>query len=358
MFLSKKFYVISEGPVMVDKRIMISIIVPFYNTGKLIKTSVQSLISQTDKRFEVVFVNDGSTDDTRNILVRLLQDKDITYIISDKANGGVSSARNYGMQRARGEFLMFLDADDCIVDNFVERLCREIKEEPDIVLSGHDVVSSDFKVLHHHVPSGYDLCESGKKIFRDVLGRKLVIDVASLLFRKDFLFTHRLAYNTKLPFGEDLEFNLQALYKAEKVNVVDERMSFYVRHSESTTSCSFDESWYGYYISRYDKVFECVDESDIPSRRMVENAQVGATAYICSCICLAKKLSAAVAGMKQIRKQYLSKIDSKKLSGKYRYMYNLMYYSPFVLYVLLKYWKFSVMWAEKIFTPSKELENG
>ncbi|MDA3799468.1 MAG: glycosyltransferase family 2 protein [Kiritimatiellae bacterium] len=324
---------------------------PFYNTEELIKVSVASLLAQTNKSFEIIFVNDGSTDDTKVILEQLLSNSEIYFTILDKENGGVSSARNYGISHARGRYVMFLDADDCVVEHLVERLSVSIKDNPDMVLSGHDVVSSDFKVIHRNSVSGYNGYESGTKLFQDVLKRKLVIDVKSLLLRKDFIHDINLVYNIVLPFGEDLEFNLLALYRANRVNVIDEQLSFYIRHEKSTTSRLFNISWYGYYISRYDKVLDCIEDGDIINAKLVCNAKVGAAAYIYSCICLENNFKGAMGYICNLKKQYLSKIDNRSLEGKYKYMYVLMYHLSAFLYVLLKYRKFSIMWSEKIFEP-------
>lgn len=90
---------------------MISIIIPLYNKAESIKTTLESVLSQSYTDFEVLIIDDGSTDDSKNIVSEIHDDR-IRYIYKD--NGGVSSARNYGAMNAKSEWLFFLDADDLL----------------------------------------------------------------------------------------------------------------------------------------------------------------------------------------------------------------------------------------------------
>jgi glycosyltransferase involved in cell wall biosynthesis len=331
---------------------IISIVVPFYNTGELIKNSVNSLLAQTNKSFEVIFVNDGSFDDTQLILEELLDNQNIDFQLLEKANEGVGVARNYGLSHAKGKYIMFFDSDDCVAEHLVESLLKKIKNAPDMVLFGHDIVSSDLLLIRRNSVTGYADAEQGLKLFQDVLSRRLVIHVDSVLLRKTFVDENNLLYNPNLPFGEDLEFNLLALYKAGKVNIIDEQLTFYVQHDASTTSRLFDVSWYGYYISRYDRLLcACRDEETLV---LVQNARIGAAAYIYYCIRLKFGLKDALEEMAKIRENYLVTINRKTLVGKYKYMYFLMCKMSFVLYILLKFKRFNLIWSKFIFEAPNE----
>lgn len=340
---------------MSNEHFLISIIIPFYNIGKLIKYSVNSLLVQTNKSFEVIFVNDGSFDDTSIILERLLFNASFDYKILDKPNEGVSVARNHGLQYAKGKYIMFLDSDDFVSEYLVERLLDRIKDIPDIVLFGHDVVADELSLIRRNSVSAYAEVEQGIKLFKDVLSRRLVINVESVLLSKAFLSANNLRYNSNLPFGEDLEFNLLALCKADKVNVIDEQLSFYVQHDASTTSRLFDISWYGYYISRYDRLLsECVDKETLV---LVQNARIGAAAYIYHCIRLDFGFIDALSEMNKIAENHLVTVNRRTLSGRYKYMHFLMCKMPVGLYILLKLKRFNIMWSKLIFEPPKNKGN-
>ena len=113
--------------------IEISVIVPVYNAQKYIKRCVESLLIQTFRNFEIIFVNDGSTDQSRNMLMKY-QLEDLTIRIIDKENGGQGSARNLGIKKARGKFLCFVDIDDYVNSEMLFKLYEKQQEsDADIV---------------------------------------------------------------------------------------------------------------------------------------------------------------------------------------------------------------------------------
>lgn len=102
----------------------ISVIVPVYNVGKYLEECLESLVNQTLENIEIICVNDGSTDNSLNVLNEYRKkDKRITVV--NKANGGVSSARNIGLRIARGEYIAFVDADDIAEKRLCERAWKE-----------------------------------------------------------------------------------------------------------------------------------------------------------------------------------------------------------------------------------------
>ena len=113
----------------------ISIIIPVYNGQAYIRRCVESLINQTYKNIEIIIVNDGSIDNTKDICEEIKKRDDRILLLSIK-NGGVANARNLGIQQSSGNYIMFVDADDYIEDNMCESLMNIlIKEDADIVVS-------------------------------------------------------------------------------------------------------------------------------------------------------------------------------------------------------------------------------
>lgn len=112
---------------------LLSIIIPIYNSEKYLEDCLSSLLSQTEKNFEVICINDGSVDSSLSVLNSYKDSFEFFEIIS-KNNEGQSVARNKGLEIASGEYVLFLDSDDLLVSNAVEVLCRVIKEkEVDII---------------------------------------------------------------------------------------------------------------------------------------------------------------------------------------------------------------------------------
>lgn len=104
----------------------ISIIIPVYNVEKYINKCIESIIAQTYSNFEVIIVNDGSTDNSIKTIVSLIKNDD-RFIIYNKKNGGVSDARNFGLSKAIGEYITFIDPDDYVDNDYLEYLYYLVK---------------------------------------------------------------------------------------------------------------------------------------------------------------------------------------------------------------------------------------
>ena len=111
----------------------LSIIVPVYNTGENIRKCITSLLSQNLKEIEILLINDGSTDNTEEIINEYLEKEAnaITYI--KKENTGVADTRNFGISKAKGKYILFVDADDYIKNDLVEKLYTYMEQDLDII---------------------------------------------------------------------------------------------------------------------------------------------------------------------------------------------------------------------------------
>lgn len=108
-----------------EEKPKVSVIVPVYNSSKYLRESLSSLQQQTYQDFEVLLVNDGSTDDSLSICEEFASN-DARFKVFSKPNGGVSSARNYGLDRAVGKYVTFMDNDDYVYPDWLEYMAREI----------------------------------------------------------------------------------------------------------------------------------------------------------------------------------------------------------------------------------------
>ena len=132
----------------------LSIIIPAYNVQNNIHNTLFSLLNQSNKNFEIILVNDGSTDNTLEVVERILSKNNlINYKIVNKENGGVSSARNVGILEAQGEYLYFLDGDDYVSPNMVSIVNSYIinNNYPDIIAWGYDNVDENGLSLYNGV---------------------------------------------------------------------------------------------------------------------------------------------------------------------------------------------------------------
>lgn len=134
-----------------------SAVIPLYNKEPYIEKSLKSVICQTFRDFELIVVNDGSTDSSEEIAEKTLATSNIDYKIINKENGGVSSARNLGIEKAKGEYVCFLDADDWWEPNFLERIDWLIRNYPDAGLycSNYYYVHNGKSVVKLDISTGY-----------------------------------------------------------------------------------------------------------------------------------------------------------------------------------------------------------
>lgn len=192
----------------------VSIIIPAYNAAPFIENCVNSILSQSYGDFEIVVVNDGSTDNTLEIL-ESLQKKDGRIKIFSQENGGVSRARNTGLKYAQGELLTFVDADDALTPNALQNMISFMDDSTDFAVFSHNEVR--FKeVPYLETPVTYSANELNDKFIKF---DEVTWWPWGKLYRRSIIADNHLEYDTNISFGEDHIFNL--LYaKHIKGNVV------------------------------------------------------------------------------------------------------------------------------------------
>ena len=113
---------------------LVSIIIPVYNTEKYIQETVESVLNQTYKNIEIIAVNDGSSDQSLQILESLKSKSSIKIIIHNQSNQGQTKSRNNGVELAKGKFLLFLDSDDRIDPTYIEKCVTLLNQKKSIDL--------------------------------------------------------------------------------------------------------------------------------------------------------------------------------------------------------------------------------
>lgn len=182
---------------------LISIVIPAYNAGAFIKNCLNSILNQSYKNFEVIAVNDGSKDNTLEILEEYAK-RDSRIKPFTQENGGVSSARNKGLENANGEFITFVDADDSIPENALSDLVSLMSEDIDFVVGSH------YEIRFSAVPHIEEVkLFSKEEINSDFINfDKVIWWPWGKLYRADIIRNNNLRYDTQMTFGEDHIFNL------------------------------------------------------------------------------------------------------------------------------------------------------
>ncbi|KPU63860.1 hypothetical protein EP1X_01290 [Thermococcus sp. EP1] len=218
----------------------VSVIIPTYNTNNYILKTLQALKDQTFKDIEVIIVNDGSTDNTKEIVLNNLSDAPFPWMIIDQENQGASAARNKGLEVAKGEYVYFLDSDDYIHKTFIEKMYNTAKNRDyDIIISGFMVVAPDGKILKKFENKcNSTMPISGKTALKLRLRRDIRIIVDNVIYKKELLTTNHIKFDpTVRQFaGDVLEFSFKAFYSATRVGCISEALVFYTRRPNSAST--------------------------------------------------------------------------------------------------------------------------
>lgn len=193
-----------------NKNILLSIIVPVYNVENYISICLDSLINQTYKNIEIVCVNDGSKDNSLNILNQY-KDKDSRIILIDKKNGGVSSARNAGINASNGDFITFVDADDYVdINTYKNCIDTIIEKNADILAFGY-IQEPEHKIINPYKNKFYNAFDCLKNEFTKNC------TVWNKIFKRSILFDENIRFAEDVAYGEDDLFLKMVTPNAKKI---------------------------------------------------------------------------------------------------------------------------------------------
>ena len=218
---------------------LISIVIPMYNAQEFIAKLLDSILSQTYKKFEVVIVNDGSTDNSLNIVNEYAK-KDNRIKVITTPNGGVSRARNIGLQNITGKYFSFLDADDYIEKDMYEKIVDAMKKyNTDVIRCNYKKEDGDF----NYISQGNMLDLSNKVIGKEAIKNKIIpymfenkIEAYTpLIFAKSELLKKVKPFNEDIHMMEDLLFYLDLLLNIENIYFLDCCCYHYIFRSSSNS---------------------------------------------------------------------------------------------------------------------------
>lgn len=193
----------------------VSVIIPVYNLESVIGRCIESILQQTYTDFEVLIIDDGSTDNTLTVCKTYMNDGRVACY--SKRNGGASDARNYGLAKAKGKWCMFIDGDDYVEPDFFSKLSSNTDAE--LIISG-------VKFLNRNGYSSppYDetikISEESSCLLDNEFCKLYFRTPWAKLFRRDIITKYGLRFDTMLHIGEDTEFVFQYLGYVKKVRFV------------------------------------------------------------------------------------------------------------------------------------------
>ena len=189
----------------------LSIIIPVYNAQERLQLCVESVLKQTFRDFELILINDGSKDDSLAIC-RKLAEADGRIRVIDQENRGAGEARNTGIDAAKGEFILFVDADDTIAPDMAERLIALMKEKVDLVCCAHVEQTegqAEKRTKTYRIPDDPWVTEDLAACFLEMDRGGHFCYLWNKLFRKSMIDENGSRFHKRFVTGEDLDFMLQ-----------------------------------------------------------------------------------------------------------------------------------------------------
>lgn len=203
-----------------------SVVIPLYNKAPYVRKALESVFVQTFRDFELIVVDDGSTDNSLNVAKEVLDASGIDHQLIHQDNAGVSTARNNGVAASHGDYVCFLDADDWWAPSFLERMDWLIKEYPDAGIYGvnYYIISRGKQRVALHIPStGYiNYCDCYRKL-------QMPLTSISVAIPKE-VFQEMNGFKPHLKLGEDFDLWIR-IALTKKVAYLDEPLAYYFQDS-------------------------------------------------------------------------------------------------------------------------------
>lgn len=243
---------------------LISVIIPVYNVENYLRDCVNSVLSQKFNDFEIILINDGSTDDSKLIIDEYVEKYSFIKSI-DKPNGGLSSARNAGINIASGKYLLFIDSDDFIkeYDSF-----NNIKEKLDYNV---DVLLMDFNKYYFDkttkkVTNYIDIIKKedsiDERIKKLIYSGNFISSACNKCIRKNFILENNLFFQEGI-LSEDVEWSIRLLTKISSIDCLSDDYYFYRQSREGSISTTFSLRHIYDYEIFLNKSIDFINESNI-----------------------------------------------------------------------------------------------
>lgn len=279
----------------------ISIIVPIYNSEKKLNRCIESILSQSFSDFELILINDGSSDSSKSIC-EFYQKKDNRIVIINQQNQGVSAARNNGIGSANGKYIMFCDSDDYVDYKWCENLYNQIKKNPDALIVC-DVQKSD-KITNNTFSateelSYYELYKIGLSAY-----------TPNKIYDASIIKNYNIKFDENCSFSEDVKFNIEYFKYCKRIILINQKLYYYDISDEGLTNSykfnSFEkhlmpfyirinniekeklneycDSWLYQFINLFDNVFDKKNKNMSTFRKFAYNNQMIKTKEFQFCV--------------------------------------------------------------------------
>lgn len=254
---------------------MISIIITAYNAEKTIERCINSILENEYNDFEIIVINDGSSDKTEKVIELFASDK-IKYF--SKKNTGVADSRNFGIEKAKGEYITFVDSDDYVSNNYFENLDKYLKQGIDIIKRKATIINEKNDEKTKIEGPVFDEI-TGEQAFNELCFKDIYLDTLWSYIIKKSLFTENNLYFEPNKYHEDFGLLPLVILKAKSVVSTNDYVYYYVQTDGSIMRDSDDAKTIKKskdVLYHYDNIIEQTEKYDI-SRKTKENVRIYCT---------------------------------------------------------------------------------
>lgn len=235
---------------MGKNNVKISFIIPCYNVERYVEKCIVSIVEQTIKDIEIIPVDDGSPDETGDILDNLAT-KDARIKVIHKKNEGVSAARNSALEVATGDYVVFVDGDDYLATDYAAYMLTLVqKDNADFVLTKNWFTRKDQpQIAHDHIET---LTPTQATVL--LLSLRVIVGSHNKMYSRNFLNDNKLRFSTSLFYGEGLDFITKAAQLANKVTTGERMVYYYRRNNEVSATTKYNVQKYRNGEAALDKI--------------------------------------------------------------------------------------------------------
>jgi len=221
---------------------LFSIVIPCYNLENHLSETIQSILAQKASNYEVILINDGSTDRTLK-LMQHYQTKDNFTLVNNVDNKGVSHARNQGLMQVKGKYVLFLDGDDTLHPDLLKDLETFIKKHPDLdmISFGYGMYDSEGVVKDFCNQKLNKKIKSSESFLSLFLKRKVKQHLCSMVVKSSIIKKENLFFEEKTFMGEDQEFQIKAIFHSRKIAYLSKRYFYYNVREDSVMNSHFNK---------------------------------------------------------------------------------------------------------------------
>ncbi|BFN32690.1 glycosyltransferase [Vibrio harveyi] len=216
--------------------VLVSVIVPAYNVERYISKCIDSILTQSYNNIELIVVNDGSSDNTANIIEECISGDERASVLHIK-NGGVSNARNVGITASSGKYIVFVDGDDYIASDCIEYMLTIVGfGEGDFGLSKCCYVKKSEQQTQQELKESL----SSEEAIALLLSPEVVVGCWNKIYKRDLLIDNELWFSKSLFYGEGLTFIIEVADKANNIFLGNRKVYHYRKNNEDSATTKFD----------------------------------------------------------------------------------------------------------------------